>query len=210
MNKYVIPALSALFLGTTYASTEADNEWRFNVYLDDKEIGYHHFRVEDAGDQHLVATDAQFNVKFLFFNAYRYQHQNRELWRNGCLQGLESRTDDNGESFRVVAEKRNDAFIVESRGQESSITGCVKSFAYWDPSFLSADKLLNAQTGEHLDVTVQDLGPDQIEVRGNSVPANRYRLIARDMMIDLWYSPQRQWLALESRTNSGRLRYRIK
>ncbi len=209
MKQIMLFALSALFLSATHASAERAKEWRFKVYLDGTEIGYHHFRVEDDGDRRVVATDAQFNVKFLFFNVYRYQHKNREIWSDGCLQGLESRTDDNGESFRVDAKQRDGTFIVESRSQTSRIAGCVKSFAYWDPSFLTADKLLNSQTGEHLNVAVQDLGPDQIVVRGNTVPARHYRLAARDLTIDLWYSPQREWLALESRTDGGPLRYQI-
>ncbi len=201
--------LTVALLSAAQASTEGAREWRFNVYLDDTKIGYHHFRVEDAGDQQRVATDAQFNVKFLFFNAYRYQHQNRETWRNGCLQGLDSHTDDNGESFRVAAKKNDEALVVEARGRTSRIAGCVKSFAYWDPSFLSAQKLINAQTGEHMNVAVRDLGQDTIEVRGSSAPARRYRVTARELTIDIWYSPQREWLALESRTGGGRLRYRI-
>ncbi len=209
MKNVLVAALCALFLSATHASPEPSKEWRFNVYLDDTEIGYHHFRVEDDGEHRFIATDAQFNVKFLFFSVYQYQHQNREIWNDGCLQGLESRTDDNGETFRVDAKQREGTFIVESHSQKARIAGCVKSFAYWDPSFLTADKLLNAQTGEHLNVAVQDLGPDQIVVRGNTVPARHYRLSARDLTIDLWYSPQREWLALESRTDGGALRYLI-
>lgn len=210
MKKLMLTAaLCALFFSVSHASTERAQEWRFNVYLDDSEIGYHHFRVEGAGDQRSVVTDAEFKVKILFFTAYRYQHRNREIWRDGCLQGLESRTDDNGNKFRVDAQRRDELFIINASGQEESIRGCVKSFAYWDPSFLTADRLLNAQTGEYLEIAVQDLGSDQITVKNNIVPARRYRLIARDLTIDLWYSLQNEWLALESRTDGGRLRYQI-
>ncbi len=40
--------------------------------------------------------------------------------------------------------------------------------------------------------------------------ALRYALETRDFRIDLWYSPSKEWLALESRTESGRtIRYQI-
>jgi hypothetical protein len=40
------------------------------------------------------------------------------------------------------------------------------------------------------------------------VTAAGYRLTAGEVAIDVWYSPQRQWLALESITEGGRrLRY---
>ncbi len=204
---YFLPC--ALFLGLAHASAGTVQEWRFDVLLDDKNIGHHHFRVEDAGERRLVSSDAQFDVKFLFFSAYRYQHQNREIWSGGCLTTLASRTNDNGQSLRVEAQQSQQSLVVEASGQRRQLSGCVKSFAYWDPSFLDADKLLNAQTGEHLDVSVQKLDLERIQVRGETMQAHRYRLSAGDMTIDVWYSPQRQWVALESRTGGGRLRYRI-
>ena len=40
--------------------------------------------------------------------------------------------------------------------------------------------------------------------------AQRYALETRDFRIDLWYSPGKEWLALESRTDGGRkIRYLI-
>ncbi len=201
--------LTAMLSSAIHANTETAKEWRFNVYLDDSKVGYHHFRVENKDEHYVLASDARFDVKILFFTAYRYQHNNRETWRGGCLQDLESRTDDNGKSYKVEGRIRGKTFIVEAGDQVQRIAGCVKSFSYWDPSFLSAAKLLNAQTGEHVNIRVEDLGEDRVEVRGASVPARRYRLIARDQTIDLWYSPQREWLALESQTNGGRLAYRM-
>jgi hypothetical protein len=59
-------------------------------------------------------------------------------------------------------------------------------------------------------VSIEPAGPDQITVRGNPVEAARYVLRARDMEITLWYSQDDEWLALDSKTASGRrIRYRI-
>jgi len=47
-------------------------------------------------------------------------------------------------------------------------------------------------------------------VRGTPTPARRYRLETRDFLIELWYSAEREWLALDSITAGGqRLRYRL-
>lgn len=209
MIRFGLVAFCVLLLGSAHASTDREREWRFTVYLDGNPIGYHNFRVEDAAGERLVASDAEFNVKFLFFTAYRYEYENRETWSSGCLKGLESRTDDNGELFRVRARKRDKAFVIDSRDGESEIASCVKTFAYWDHSFLTADRLLNAQTGEYLDVVVSDLGTDRVAVRGEERDARRYCLTARGLTIDVWYSPEREWLALASSTDGGRLSYVI-
>ena len=71
-------------------------EWNFKVYLDDSPIGFHRFSLSGDQQQRQLVTEADFQVKFLFITAYRYQHQNTETWQGDCLERLESRTDANG------------------------------------------------------------------------------------------------------------------
>ncbi len=68
---------------------------------------------------------------------------------------------------------------------------------------------LNAQTGELLPVRVQALGEESIEVRGTRVRAQRYRLNAPRLQIDIWHDDG-NWVALESLAKGGRrLRYEL-
>ena len=47
-----------------------------------------------------------------------------------------------------------------------------------------------------------------LDVRGLDTPAKRYRLSGEDLQIDVWYSLDDEWLALESPAKGGRtLRY---
>ncbi len=55
-----------------------------------------------------------------------------------------------------------------------------------------------------------DQGERIIQVRGKPTPSRSFRLYAEKMQIDLWYSEDQQWLALESITeNGGKLIYKI-
>ena len=84
------------------------------------------------------------------------------------------------------------------------------TFAYWDPEFLAEERLLNTQTGEYVEVEAELVGEDLITVRGEAVPANRYRLTADGLDIELWYSQSEDWLRLESAVGGGRrLRYEL-
>jgi hypothetical protein len=82
------------------------------------------------------------------------------------------------------------------------------SFAYWNPAILSQQRLLNAQTGEYLDVSVQQLGEQALQLQDRAVPALHYRIRTGESDIDLWYSTDRDWLALSTATSGGELRYR--
>jgi len=196
-------SLAALLPVTAYASTE--QEWGFTVYLDNTPIGYHEFSVKQANGYEEITTRARFDVTFLKIPLFRYRHQNVEQWSNRCLKSISSTTDQNGKSFRVEGATRDEGFQVSANEQDVTFSSCISTFAYWDKSFLQHTQLLNSQTGEYLEVNVEDLGKQSIMVSNTSVPANRYRLTAEDLDIELWYSRNDQWLGLQSTTSNGSL-----
>ncbi len=202
---------SVLVLVPAAVAASQAREWNFTVYLDEREIGEHRFRVFETDGLQQVRSEARFDVRILFFDAYRYRHRSDEAWRGDCLVSIEARTDDNGDTQQVSGEARETHFQVRTDAGQAQLPACVMSFAYWDPDFLQAPRLLNAQTGEYLPVQVQALGADEVQARGARVPARRYAVVAgEDFRIDLWYSQAGEWLALESTTGSGRtLRYRL-
>lgn len=186
----------------------ATKAWNFTVYLNDKSIGSHSFKQYAHDDGYEMRIAADFSVKFLFITAYSYQHRNRELWRDDCLQAIESQTDDNGELFSVKGRQLEDGFEVVTNQQTSLLPRCVTTFAYWNPGFLTQSALLNAQTGEYMPAEISGPFPDTRVDRGKSVTAQRYRIQAEGVDIKLWYSASGDWLALESALENDRtLRY---
>lgn len=208
--------LAAMCVVTAQAmSVGPVREWRFNVLLDGRPIGYHRFELRESGDERELRSEARFNVKLLFINAYRYVHENDELWQGECLAQINARTDDNGAKRVVEGTMSASSFVVASAKRVTELGGCVQTFAYWNPQILTATRLLNPQTGEYLPVQVQRLGAEMLSIRGTPQATERYRLTGQsasgeNLRIDLWYSPSREWLALESTTADGRrLRYQL-
>jgi len=186
-------------------------EWSFNAYLDKSKIGEHRFILTENGTQRELLSKANFDVKILFINAYHYEHTAIEKWSADCLTAIDSRTIENKETSIVKGVLTDSSFSVDMPKGHLTLPGCPMTFAYWDPRILSQSKLLNPQTGEWLDVTVKPLGKEQINVRGETRLAEKYRLEAIKMKIDLWYSPEKEWLALQSTTPEGYLiTYKLK
>jgi hypothetical protein len=185
-------------------------EWNFRVFLDDSEIGYHRFELIRQDDTRRITTEADFRVGFLFLTAYRYEHVNEETWEGECLREIASRTDDNGREFAVRGLQRENHFAVTAGAEPTVVDDCVKTFAYWNPAILEEDRLLNSQTGELLPVTVERVAREVLDVKGEEVSTVRYRLSSHDLELDIWYSDQDEWLALESTVKGGRkLRYEL-
>lgn len=186
------------------------HEWRFRVFLDNHEIGYHDYYLTGSGETRHLKSIADFEYKVLFVSLYHYEHENVETWSGDCLQRIESWTDANGKPFEVEGWREDGTFHVDGSSGEARLPGCVMSFAYWNPDFLNQSRLLNSQNGAFLPVEVSEPVPDTIEVRGELQPSYRYRLVAGPLKLDLWYSVDKQWLALSSEVSGGRtLRYEL-
>ena len=209
-------ATATIYVAVCGATSRADaEEWRFAVSLDGKPIGYHHFRLQEDGTQRELKSDARFDVKFLFFNAYRYEHHDREVWRDDCVTQIAAHTDVNGVRKVVNGAQDAEQFRLNTEERSANLEHCVMTFAYWNPRILSASRLLNPQTGEYVPVKVSRVGTDTIAVRGRQQSAVHYRIeseptAAEPLAIDLWYSSANEWLALKSLTEGGRhLEYRL-
>ncbi len=196
MTSTLCQLVCASLLIVSHAATAQSQKWDFQVFLDERPIGHHHFALREAGQERELKSEARFDVKVLFITAYRYAHDATERWRGNCLTQIQARTDDNGKKSEV--------------GNEPA-ESCVMSFAYWNPEMLRQTRLLNAQTGKVETVSIAAMGEEKISIRGAQTAATRYRITGPKHPIDLWYGADRSWLALQSTLEGGRrLRYQLK
>ncbi len=192
------------------AMAAEQKEWNFKVLLDESEIGYHRFSLTETEGHRELRSEARFDVKILFFTAYKYRHTTIEHWNDGCLNRIESTTVANGDQVSLQGQIDGDGFFVTTNDHADHLPACVMTFAYWNPDFLEQSHLLNPQSGKYLEVDAETIRREPVAVRGALVPATRYRLRAGELTLDIWYSQNDEWIALESTANGGRkLRYEL-
>ena len=85
------------------------------------------------------------------------------------------------------------------------------TFAYWDRDFLIQPRLLNAQTGDYIEVTTESLGKRRFKLDEGVTFAQGFHVFSKDhdLSIKVWYEENsNRWLALESSVGKGKtLRY---
>lgn len=185
-------------------------EWVFDAYLDQQRIGQHAFRLKANGDEKELVSKANFKVKLLFIEAYKYSHTAVEKWDGDCLTRLQAQTSENSEETAVEGERANGAFQLSGPKGAKVLPACAMTFAYWNPKMLEQKRLINPQTGEWQAVDIRRIGTENLKLGKQDVPAQRYKLTGDKLDIDLWYSNAMDWLALQSTTPEGYLiRYRL-
>ncbi len=198
-------AAPAVALAVPVVGAPASGEWAFRVLLDDKPIGEHRFTLSTQGEQRQLRSVASFDVKFLGFSAYRYRLDVTEQWQGDCLTSLSATTDDDGQRSSVKARSDGDNKLrIASPAGEQAVDGCLMSFAYWNPALRSQTRLLDPQTGRLESVRIAVVGQETIPLRGQPTPATRVRIDGPKQPIDIWYSEQGDWLALQSTVAGGR------
>lgn len=204
----LICGLALLLIMANASATEQSRVWNFDVFMDDKPIGYHRFTLKQQGALAQLKSETKLDVKFLFATVYRYAHDATESWDGDCLANLTARTDDNGKHSIINLEKEQKGMLVTTPNGRTLLPDCVMSFAYWNPKMLNQSRLLNPQTGKLEAVKIALIGDEIMRLRGADMTTKRYRITGLKNPIDLWYSLAGEWLALESLVSKDtRLRY---
>jgi|JI10StandDraft_1071094.scaffolds.fasta_scaffold465382_1 hypothetical protein len=193
------------------AVRDAARELRFDVFLDERPIGYQRFALQPTAEGLRIEIRAAFEFTLLRLKSFAYDHRNVEQWRGGCLESIESSTEQNGKPYRVTGRAEGKVFSVSSDLGRQQLSDCVGTFAYWDKrEILKRTKLLNSQTGEYVPVATRSLGRSTLAFGGREVPVDRYVIEGDDLEITLAYATaDDEWLALDSPLWGGwTLRYR--
>ncbi|HYW04429.1 MAG TPA: DUF6134 family protein [Gammaproteobacteria bacterium] len=196
-------AAIALLLGASGAGAAPRRDYDFRVLVDGKPIGTQSFHFTEDGAGYEMSTEARIKVRFLFFTAYRFHQTAVERWRGGCLRTIRSRTDDNGNRFRVRGRAVDTGLSLTVNGSEDTLDqACVHTFAYWNPRLLRSQRLLDSETGKLKKVSLARLGrrplPWDPDTRATS-----YRLHTGDGPTQLWYNANGRWLGLRSKLKNG-------
>ncbi|MDG2252074.1 MAG: DUF6134 family protein [Methylophilaceae bacterium] len=205
-TKKIAYLITLLFIFSENVSAQ---EWKFDAILNDKIIGQHTFRI----DNKKTISSAKFHIEFMFMDIY-YKHVSTELWTQGCLTKIDSKTDDDGKIIEVNGLLNGNEFLIKTNKLTESLPACIMTFAYWDPNMLKEKKLLNPQNAEWLDIETTLIKQELLSVKGQNIMTNHYVLKGTKegnerLVIDLWYDKEMNWVGLKSPTPIGDIFYKL-
>ena len=176
--------------------TSPVQDFNFKIFINDKEAGSHSFRLQQQGENLLVSSRMNLEFKVFRVRQVKYSHSADEVWQGGCLISLKSETRKQGVPAYVNASIDSGSLVVVNGKGSETITGCARSFAYWNPALLKAESLLNSESGQYLPVEISSnvVEPENITHMTISGPKADIRL---------QYDSAGNWLSLESDLQFG-------
>jgi len=164
----------------------------FQVYRDGARLGHHRvtFRREDQDLR--VDIDIKLEVKLLFLTVFSYHHQNREVWRDGRLVAIDTKTDDDGQSYWMRGRATEQGLAVEGSSGRFLAPADVMPTSYWNAETVRKSRLLDTQHGRLVEIEIAPAGLENVPLEGGPVEARRYSMTG-DLTLELWYTPQGEW-----------------
>ena len=184
--------LAALALGTTMVVGARPAAARgippsgvmpFTARRSEGDLGYHQVRFSRSGDRLTVDTEIMLRVRFGFITVFRYTQENREIWVDGRLISMESRTDDNGDRFEVSARAAEDGLRVTGSGGDYIAPADTIPGSYWNIAMLDRPEVLHTQNGELTPIDTRFLGRQTVAAGPPPNPARHHRIIGHQYVL---------------------------
>lgn len=189
----IVPALLVgLAVFSAPRSQAAETEVRkFNVSVDGNPAGQYTMTITKGDDGAVTANcEAHVKVKKVGITVYHYDFFANEKWKDGRLESLGSRCDDDGKKFEVTAAAGERGLTVKVNGREKTVSAdsCLTSACFLPDVKRRGGELplVEADNGAEIRGRIQPVGSGPMTVAGQSVEAAHYRLKCA-VWHDVWY-----------------------
>lgn len=169
----------------------------FAVFRNGARIGDHVMTFARDGDVLTVTTDVAMTVRVGPVPVYRYKHHAVERWRGDRFDRLETRTDGNGKTKRITAQ-RSDSGVLITMGKTRLTAGPeTVPLTHWNAGSLSRP-LFNPQEGKLVKVTARRGNEALKLLDGTMIQATRWSLRG-EVEIDDYYDAAGAWVGLRGK-----------
>lgn len=182
---------ASLFLLSAAASAAVPpgGELDFTVMRGGNEIGTHRLVFTRDGDELKVKIDTDVAVKMLGIAVYRFEHDGSEVWRDGHLVSLQSKTNDDGTPHHLAVKEDGGKLMVDGDGRQADEEIGVIPASLWNDDLVKQSTLLNTLDGSSMPVTVTSRGTENVDVNGKTVAATHYSVTGK-LNRELWYDDE--------------------
>ena len=174
-----------------------NNFLAYEITRKGKRLGFQSISFSEADNGDLIADiHVQIDFKLGPIPLFRCRHVNREIWRDGTLIELNSRTDNNGEDVVTSLRLEDGKLVGTGARYESDLEGVTHSTSYFDPNFVRQATLVSSQDGRRLTTETIEVGRERLNLQTGPVEATRFRTTGK-LKIDIWYTDEGRWVKTE-------------
>ena len=174
-----------------------DNKAYFDIIRKNKVIGYVETSFDKEGDNLIVTTVVDIEVKAFFVKVYDFSQNSKEIWLNDEFIEFEGHTDFEDErEYFITGIDKNDNFYASGMDGELILNKDILPLNYWNKDILSEKEVFDTQKGIVRKITVQKAEDEIITINDKKIKTDKFFLEASTNPKDkgpfpkytLWYA----------------------
>ena len=224
MKKNILSIILYLIF-TTQAFTHVKHYEKFNIlkyelFRNDKLIGYHNYEFERKIDYTKVKSIIDFKITKLGVDLYKYNAVSVEEYNQDQLIKFSSTTRQNKKIKNTEInfnKKKQELIVTGSENQLSAPKGYIVG-TWWNHQIIQAKAQISAISGRVIEQKVIFLGKEKINLYGKTYDALRFNFSSSDTSLpenkklntDVWYDEQTKVWLKAAFDKTGYWEYRLK
>jgi len=199
---------------------ESFNSFEYELFRNDKSIGYHNYEHERKNDYHQVKSIIEFKITKLGVDLYNYKATSNEVYKDSQLFKFSSKTNQNKKI-------KNTEITFDETKQKLIITGSENQLfspkehpvgTWWNHDIVRAKAQISAISGRIIEQKVTFLGKKEIILYGKTYVALHFNFSSSDESLpdkkklntDVWYDDKTKIWLKAAFNKSGYWEYRLK
>jgi hypothetical protein len=181
-----VVAVCAALAAVSPASADEAGEYTFTVLSDGEPIGRHRIAFEHEGDRVEIREATEIEVSFASIPLYTFEHESRQLWRNGRAVRIDATTEDNGEHLVIAVRDTPRGYVRRVNGRVDRFEDGATVLALWNRDTFGEGEYFSAVEDKVVHASFEQVGRETIILAGQPVATQRYRMLG-DERHELWF-----------------------
>lgn len=184
-----------------------DANWRGD------KIGTHEIKVTPLDGESAWRTEVVIDMKvdLGLFGDISFKHECTEIWREGRLMELDSKTDDDGSVFSVSGQAKGKDFAMKGPGGPRLVPGnLLTSSSAWSVEVCQQQQLIDVTHGDIIGLVASQKGVKNIDTAQGKKTVQRYAVMSPLIAGDLVYDRNGIWLGGRLERSGASIDYALK
>ena len=196
------------------------NLLEYELFRNDKSIGYHNYVFEKNEDILYVESDINFKITKLGIDIYKYLGQTKEQYKGNQLIKFSSNTNQNKKikNTKINLDKKKNHLVISGSQNQLISPKEYPVGTWWNHEIVQAKAQISAVSGRIIDQKTVFIGKEKIALYGKNYNALRFNFTSTDsslpenkkLNIDVWYEEETNVWLKAAFNKKGYWEYRLK
>jgi len=187
------------------------NEIKFEIFRNDKKVGYHNIIFSRDKEMLIVRNEIQFEIKKLGISFYKYQSEGTEVYdQDGLLFTFNSKTSDNKKlKYCNIEAQDNKNYLIDGSSYKGTLNKDFAISSYWNHEILKKNTQISGITCKIRNQKVTFLKNELIEVKEKATKTSAFNIDGEGLDTQIWYRKKDMAIVRQILNQKGIWRYEI-